>query len=139
MIAASGPTKTMPSRSHRSANSACSATKPHPTHDRVGARLAQRALQRLVVEVAAVERDCLVGVADEHRVALGLRVERDDAIGSGRWTLSSRTAWMTRMAGSPRLTIARRENGRCIAQLPIAARIVASASAPTPPAGSIVR
>ena len=47
--------------------------------DRIGARLAQGALQRRVVEVAAVERDCLVGVADEHRVALGLRVERDDA------------------------------------------------------------
>ena len=50
-----------------------------PDPDRIGARLAQGALQRLVVEVAAVERDRLVGVADEHRVALGLRVERDDA------------------------------------------------------------
>ena len=55
----------------------CDEAPPDP--DRIGARLAQGALQRLVVEVAAVERDCLVGVADEHRVALGLRVERDDA------------------------------------------------------------
>ena len=50
-----------------------------PDPDRIGARLAQGALQRLVVDVAAVERDRLVGVADEHRVALGLGVERDDA------------------------------------------------------------
>ena len=58
-------------------------------------------------------------MADEHRVALGLGVERDDADRLGALALSSRTAWMTRMAGSPRLTIARRENGRCIVSWPV--------------------
>ena len=61
-------------------------------------------------------------------------------IGSTRCALSSRTAWMTRIAGSPRLTIARREIGGGMAQSPpIAARIGASASASTPPGSSIVR
>jgi hypothetical protein len=49
-----------------------------PDPDRIGARRAQGARQRVVVEVPPVERDRLVRMADEHRVALGLRVERDD-------------------------------------------------------------
>ena len=89
MTPASGPTKTMPSRSHSSANSGCSATKPHPAHDGVGAR-GERALERAVVEVPLPSHAGrgravgLVGLADEHRVALGLGVEGDVRIGSAR-------------------------------------------------------
>ena len=46
MTAASGPTKTMPSRSHSSANSGLLGDEAPPDPHRVGARLAQRALQR---------------------------------------------------------------------------------------------
>jgi hypothetical protein len=69
----------MPSRSHSSANSAWPATKPHPTQTASADASRRARSSALVVDAAAVERERLVGVADEHRVALGLGVERDDA------------------------------------------------------------
>ncbi len=62
-----------------------------PDPRRVGAGLLERALQRAVVQVGAASRavasrdragiqaERLVGVTDEHRVTLGLGVERDQA------------------------------------------------------------
>ena len=86
-----GPTKTSPISSIMSANAGCSATKPQPGQTASARGLDQRALEPLVVEVGAgalavvvdgrgrAEAVGLVGVADEHRAALGLGVERDDA------------------------------------------------------------
>ena len=91
MTSASGPAKTIPSRSQSSAKAGCSATKPQPTHAASAPRLDERALEALVVEVGAelgavgavdhrrAEAVALVGLADEQRVALLLGVEGDDA------------------------------------------------------------
>ena len=102
-----------------------------PDPDRIGTRLAQGALQRLVVEVAAVERDCLIGVADEHRVALGLRVERDDA-----YRLGAVDVELAHGVDDPHGGLAavddRKAGERALhRQLPIAVRIGARASRPT--------
>ena len=92
----------------------------------VGPRGGQRALERAVVEVGAAARavgvdhrgaeaDRLVGLADEHRVRARPPVKSAiSRIGSARCSLSSRTAWITRIAGSPRLTMASRVKGRCM-------------------------
>ena len=89
--------------------------------DGVGAGRDERPLEHRQVEVGArggrAERVGDVGLAHEHGRVLGLGVERDDLdrrIARIRpvWALRSRTAWISRMAASPRFTTAMRENGR---------------------------
>ena len=48
-----GPRNVMPRRSHRSANSACSATNPQPGHTASARGCGQRPLEQVVVEVRA--------------------------------------------------------------------------------------
>jgi hypothetical protein len=71
----------MPRRSHSSTNSGRSLTNPQPAQT-ASARADRRAPERVEVEVAGAgraERDRLVGLADEHRAAVGLGEERDRA------------------------------------------------------------
>jgi hypothetical protein len=120
----------------------------------VGAGLAQRALQRGVVQVAAAacavrrlddarpDAHRLVGGADEHRVALGLRVERDEG-----YRLAAPGVELAHRVDEPHRGLAAvhdrqtREGtlhrGRP-QPLPIALRIGPSASASTPPGSSMV-
>ena len=84
----------------------------------VGAGLAQGALEDRVVEVGArgrrAERVGEVGLAHEHRGALAVGVQGDGLDRAAPPSaLSSRTAWMSRMAASPRLTMAIRLNTDC--------------------------
>ena len=116
-----GPMNVTPIRSHSSAKAGSSATKPQPTHTASALGLAQGPLEHRVVEVRARRGRAQgvgdVGLADEHRGALGVGVQRDDLdrcrsrILAVRFSaLRSRTAWIRRMAASPRFTIAIREN-----------------------------
>ena len=122
ITSALGPMNTMPSRSHSSANSGRSATKPQPTHAASARAATQRPLERVEVEVRAarscrpvvVEAHRLVGLAHEHRRPLGARVQRDRAESAPRSTRSSRTALINRIAASPRLTMAMRRSPRSI-------------------------
>src|ERR1035437_9255157 len=79
----SGPMNTMPSSRQRSANAACSATKPHP---------AQRASDAAIVDVTALEllgvwiedlrgaeTHCLVRLTHKHAPTVRLREKRDRA------------------------------------------------------------
>ena len=83
---------TIPMSRQRSANCACSATKPHPTQTASARAVAQRALKVAVVDVNALEmirariddlrgaeRHRLVGLTNEHGVAVGVGEKRDGA------------------------------------------------------------
>ena len=87
----SGPMNTMPSSRQRSANSACSATKPHPTQT-ASARAAAKALpagrnhiaafgllRGRVDDLRGAERHRLIRLADEHGMAVRLGEESDGA------------------------------------------------------------
>jgi hypothetical protein len=100
MVSPVGPTNVMPSCSHRSAKPACSATNPQPTQAASArastsarassswSRYGDRGPRRLARTGA--DADGVVGLADEHRVALRLGVQGDGA-GSGAVGLAERT------------------------------------------------
>ncbi len=107
----------------------------------VGPGQAQRPLQLVVVEVGVVaetlrvvraDEHRLVGLADEHRLAVDGGVERDRPQRLRRGpsespceptsAFHSRTALMSRIAGSPRLTIAILENSGTSTHSPNATR-----------------
>ena len=87
MTSGRGPMNTTPSRSHSSANSGRSATKPHPTHAESAPRRHERPLQGGEVEIRTsgigrppiVDAHPLVGLADEHRRLFGPGVQSDRA------------------------------------------------------------
>ena len=87
MTSALGPTNTIPNRSHSSANSGRSATKPHPTHAASAPPASSARSSGSEVEVRAartcravvVEAHRFVGIADEHGLPLGPRVQGDGA------------------------------------------------------------
>jgi hypothetical protein len=111
--------------------------------DRVGARCRQRARERVVVQVAdplaGLQLDGLVGTADEHRLALAGRVQRDD-----RDRVVPLGVELADGMDQPHRGLAAvddREPGEGPLHQPfsIAARIGASASWSMPPGSSVVR
>ena len=95
MAAAVGPTKTIPRRSHSSANSACSATNPQPTQAASARASTSARSSRPIVQVAALhlpvalvpeggraQAHGVVGVAHEHGAPVGLGVQGDGGDGA---------------------------------------------------------
>ena len=82
-----------------------------PRSSRRVVEVADPALAGVVDVGGRAQVEGLVGLADEHRPAVGLGVQRDRAqVRVRARPLYSRTALMSRMAGSPRLTMAMRSN-----------------------------
>ena len=97
---------------------------------RVGAGSPQRTLERRVIQVRAAacavrcrdrarsHADGLVGVTDEHRLALRVGIERDEPDLLDALVVELTDGANDRIAGSPRLTTARRRKRRCISLRP---------------------
>ena len=113
-----GPMKVTPMRSHSSAKAGSSATKPQPTHAASAPVSTQRPLEHRVVEVGPLATP---GPGRRRRPPRGrtsprARASVCSATVSMRCppgpacALRSRTAWMSRIAASPRLTMAMRRN-----------------------------
>src|SRR4051794_35215555 len=123
IAAGGGPTKTTPREAHSSANAGSSATKPHPTHA-ASARAARSARASSAWSrygfPSPVSRSSTASSAARTNVARRSAsvCRATTRVPDPCSALSSRTARISRMAGSPRLITAMRSNNA--APLPVA-------------------
>ena len=113
-----GPTNVTPSRSHSSANAGSSATNPQPTQAASAplSRSARSSTAQVQVRPVGGGAQVASSRSESSRTKVAVRSAR---LGEERATVSifvpasaasSRTAWISRIAASPRLTMATRLN-----------------------------